>query len=80
MTNEDVKNIADYHSIPRESYDWICENYTEIKAEEGSPDDKWICICCKGNDFKYGRMMICIDKMLIRNLTFGEFYRGSFVD
>lgn len=81
-----LDECQDLTRMPRGMWDFIMDTYDRLavpnpdKMTDDQKKLKWELICAEGNDWKYGRMMVCREKKIVRNLTFDEFYGGAVVD
>lgn len=84
MTNEDVIKCEDITSMPRDMVSFVMDNYRNLKDDwetiKGLRGVKWEVACMKDNDWKYGRFIICRDRMLMRDKTDYEFYHPGRVN
>lgn len=81
-----MDTCTDLTRMPRKLWYFIMDTYDRLAVP--NPDNmtenqkklKWELACAKGNDWKYGRVMICRKKKIMRNLTFEEFRSSAAVD
>ncbi len=79
-----IYSFKSHPHIPVDEIKWKeYMNYEKVDYNNKQYDDEkyqWKMVYLRGNDEKYGRMMISEKYKLIRNTTMGEFYGNSAVD